>query len=86
MPVGAGTNNPDQTSLCRKKWTVSATAEDAKPTLENDDRGDPDNCKNGDFTVVMEKTGRFFEVLRATISTLVTEQNEVIKQVEGTTQ
>ena len=34
----------------------------------------------------MEKTGSFFEVLRATISTEVTEQSEVTKQVKGTTQ
>ena len=77
LPKGAGTNDPDQESLCRKKWLK--TSAEAEPTIENDDRGDPDNCTQGDFEIVMEKTGSFFEVLRGTIATIVTDQDEVTK-------
>ena len=83
MPVGAGTNSPDQVSLCRKKW-VKASGEEAVATVENDDRGDPTNCSQVDFDVVEEKTGRFFEVLRGTIKTVEIDQDEVIKLLKGT--
>ena len=71
LPIGAGTSNPDQISRCKKLWRKTAgdtvSVENAKPD-------DPDNCKEpNDFTVVEEKTGIFFDIIRATVSTELTD-------------
>ena len=75
LPIGAGTSNPDQISRCRKLWRKTS---DGSVSVENARPDDPDNCAvPNDFTVVEEKTGIFFDIIRATISTELTDQNDV---------